>query len=106
MSLTVTPVDRAELVELTRTLVSAGQPWCENSLDGPARPPEETRIAEPVAALLTEWGFDVRLVGRQTPHPTERAGHQGIRSRSNTDAQRPPRHLPFRPAQPLDRLRR
>ncbi|KUI45755.1 hypothetical protein AU198_23125 [Mycobacterium sp. GA-1199] len=67
MSLTVTPVNRTELVELTETLVSAGQPWCENSLDGPARSPEETRIAEPVAALLTEWGFDVSLVGR---HPT------------------------------------
>ncbi|RAV10640.1 M20 family peptidase [Mycolicibacterium sp. GF69] len=67
MTRTVSEVDRAELVELTRYLVAAGQPWCENSLDGPARPPEETRIAEPVAALLREWGFDVRLAGR---HPT------------------------------------
>lgn len=67
MTLAATHVDRAELVELTKTLVAAGQPWCENSLDGPARPPEETRIAEPVAALLTRWGFDVRLAGR---HPT------------------------------------
>nr|WP_090276487.1 M20 family metallopeptidase [Mycolicibacterium komanii]CRL69885.1 acetylornithine deacetylase/succinyldiaminopimelate desuccinylase-like deacylase [Mycolicibacterium komanii] len=67
MTLTATHVDRTELVALTKTLVSAGQPWCENSLDGPTRPPEETRIAEPVAALLTEWGFDVELAGR---HPT------------------------------------
>lgn len=67
MTLTAAPVDRTELVELTRTLVAAGQPWCENSLDGPARPPEEVRIAEPVAALLRGWGFTVRLAGR---HPT------------------------------------
>ncbi|MGA5461657.1 M20 family metallopeptidase [Mycobacterium sp. NPDC050041] len=67
MTVTAAPTERAELVALVRTLVAAGQPWCENSLDGPARPPEESRIAHPVAALLDEWGFDVTLVGR---HPT------------------------------------
>ncbi len=62
-------VDRRELVELTTRLVAAGQPWCENSLDGPGRPPEEERIARPVAELLREWGFDVELVGRTPQRP-------------------------------------
>lgn len=62
-------VDRRELVELTTRLVAAGQPWCENSLDGPSRPPEEERIARPVAELLREWGFTVELVGRTPQRP-------------------------------------
>ncbi len=62
-------VDRRELVELTTRLVAAGQPWCENSLDGPSRPPEEERIARPVAELLLEWGFTVELVGRTPQRP-------------------------------------
>lgn len=62
-------VDRAALVELTKTLVSTGQPWCENSLDGPSRPPEEVRIAAPVAELLEQWGFDVVLAGRHPSRP-------------------------------------
>ncbi|MGW0327111.1 M20 family metallopeptidase [Nocardia sp. NPDC003183] len=52
------------LTELVELLVPAGQPWCENSLDGPARPPEETRAAQEIAPLLTELGFETRLVGR------------------------------------------
>jgi acetylornithine deacetylase len=63
------PVDQRQIIELITTLVAAGQPWCENSLDGPARPPEEVRIAEPVARLLREWGFDVTLVGRTPTRP-------------------------------------
>jgi acetylornithine deacetylase len=62
-------VDRRELVELTTRLVAAGQPWCENSLDGPSRPPEEERIARPVGELLREWGFTVELVGRTPQRP-------------------------------------
>jgi len=62
-------VDRRELVELTTRLVAAGQPWCENSLDGPSRPPEEERIARPVGELLREWGFAVELVGRTPQRP-------------------------------------
>lgn len=62
-------VDRGELVELTTRLVAAGQPWCENSLDGPGRPPEEERIARPVAELLRDWGFTVTLVGRTPQRP-------------------------------------
>ncbi|MBF6213270.1 M20/M25/M40 family metallo-hydrolase [Nocardia puris] len=50
--------------ELTALLVPAGQPWCENSLDGPARPPEETRAARFIEPFLAELGFDTRLVGR------------------------------------------
>lgn len=50
--------------DLAATLVTAGQPWCENSLDGPARPPEETRAAEAIAPYLAELGFDVALTGR------------------------------------------
>jgi acetylornithine deacetylase len=52
------------IAELTATLVAAGQPWCENSLDGPARPPEETRAAEIIAPYLEELGFTVDLIGR------------------------------------------
>ncbi|WP_157042107.1 M20 family metallopeptidase [Nitriliruptor alkaliphilus] len=48
----------------TRWLVGLGQPWCENSLDGPLRPPEESHAAAPLAALLERWGFETRLVGR------------------------------------------
>lgn len=55
--------------ELVTELVAAGQPYCENSLDGPARPPEELGIALPVAALLEDWGFDVTLVGRYRTRP-------------------------------------
>ncbi|MGX9673632.1 M20 family metallopeptidase [Mycobacterium sp. HM-7] len=62
-------VDRRELVELTTRLVAVGQPWCENSLDGPSRPPEEERIARPVGELLREWGFTVELVGRTPQRP-------------------------------------
>ena len=62
-------VDRRELVELTTRLVAAGQPWCENSLDGPVRPPEEERIARPVADLLRDWGFAVELIGRTPRRP-------------------------------------
>ena len=60
-----TGVDRRALTDLVTSLVATGQPWCENSLDGPTRPPEETRIAHPVATILRRWGFDVELVGRQ-----------------------------------------
>ncbi|MEV6213491.1 M20 family metallopeptidase [Nocardia sp. NPDC051833] len=59
----LTALSVTELVEL---LVPAGQPWCENSLDGPARPPEETRAAREIAPLLDELGFATRLVGRTT----------------------------------------
>ncbi|HEX5143622.1 MAG TPA: M20 family metallopeptidase [Mycobacterium sp.] len=62
-------VDRQELVDLTTRLVAEGQPWCENSLDGPLRPPEEERIARPLANLLQEWGFTVELVGRTPQRP-------------------------------------
>lgn len=48
---------------LTAWLVGLGQPWCENSLDGPLRPPEESHAAAPLAALLALWGMDVQLVG-------------------------------------------
>lgn len=51
-------------VDLARRLVAAGQPWCENSLDGPVRPPQETRASEIIAPMLAELGFDVELVGR------------------------------------------
>ncbi|MET9213975.1 MULTISPECIES: M20 family metallopeptidase [unclassified Nocardia] len=57
----LTALSVTELVEL---LVPAGQPWCENSLDGPARPPEETRAAREIAPLLDELGFATHLVGR------------------------------------------
>lgn len=50
--------------ELAATLVAAGQPWCENSLDGPVRPPEETRAAELIGPYLAELGFEVSLLGR------------------------------------------
>lgn len=53
------------LAAFTAWLVGLGQPWCENSLDGPVRPPEESRASAPVAALLERWGFDVRLLGRR-----------------------------------------
>jgi len=62
-------VDRRALVDLTTRLVAAGQPWCENSLDGPARPPEEERIARPLAQLLQQWGFEVELTGRSPRRP-------------------------------------
>lgn len=64
-----------DLVQLVTDLVAAGQPWCENSLDGPARPPEEIGIALPTASMLEGWGFTVSLVGR---HPT-RPNVVGIR---------------------------
>ncbi len=48
---------------LTRWLVGLGQPWCENSLDGPLRPPEESHAAAPLALMLADWGMDVRLLG-------------------------------------------
>lgn len=62
-------LERAELVHLAIELVAIGQPWCENSLDGPARPPEEERIARPIAGQLAQWGFDVELVGRSLTRP-------------------------------------
>ena len=65
----VAEVDRGALVDLTTWLVATGQPWCENSLDGPARPPEEERIARPLAGRLEEWGFTVELVGRTRQRP-------------------------------------
>lgn len=54
----------AGLESFTRWLVALGQPWCENSLDGPLRPPEESHAAAPLAALLERWGFETQLVGR------------------------------------------
>ncbi|MGV9821916.1 M20 family metallopeptidase [Nocardia xishanensis] len=65
----MTEVTEAELVALITELVATGQPWCENSLDGPARPPEEERIARPLAARLAEWGFEVELAGRSPQRP-------------------------------------
>lgn len=61
--------DVRELARFTAELVAQGQPWCENSLDGPARPPEEERIACPLAALLESWGFSVERVGRTPQRP-------------------------------------
>lgn len=61
--------DLRELARFTAELVATGQPWCENSLDGPARAPEEERIARPLAALLESWGFAVELVGRTERRP-------------------------------------
>ncbi|MEU9807208.1 M20 family metallopeptidase [Mycobacterium sp. NPDC050853] len=61
--------DVRELARFTTELVAQGQPWCENSLDGPARPPEEERIARPLAELLQSWGFSVELVGRTPQRP-------------------------------------
>lgn len=61
--------DVRELARFTTELVAKGQPWCENSLDGPARTPEEERIARPLADLLEGWGFSVELVGRSPRRP-------------------------------------
>lgn len=51
------------VAELAARIVPAGQPWCENSLDGPATPPEETRAAQAIEPYLAELGFETELVG-------------------------------------------
>lgn len=69
MNTTGVRVDRKALGELTAELVGLGQPWCENSLDGPLRAPEEERIARPLARRLRQWGFTVELVRRVSSRP-------------------------------------
>lgn len=51
------------VAELAARIVPAGQPWCENSLDGPATPPEESRAAQAIEPYLAELDFETELVG-------------------------------------------
>lgn len=52
-----------EAVDLLMALVPAGQPHCENSLDGPLQPPFETLAAVQIAPHLEQLGFETRLQG-------------------------------------------
>jgi acetylornithine deacetylase/succinyl-diaminopimelate desuccinylase-like protein len=63
------PEDTGAMVDFARQLVAVGQPWCENSLDGPLRPPEEARAAYFMAELLELAGFEVSLTGVRCERP-------------------------------------
>lgn len=69
MTTVTTAPARAALVTFIQDLVAAGQPWCENSLDGPLRPPEEIGAAQVAGELLASWGFTVTYAGRDERRP-------------------------------------
>lgn len=69
MTTVTPPIVRTELVSFIQELVAAGQPWCENSLDGPLRPPEEIGAARITGDLLASWGFAVTYAGHDPRRP-------------------------------------